>query len=160
MAQRRPKITSDDVPLPDEQTIDLSSKIDEPELLVVTNESLKEAGAKEFADWLSFMEEEVEIVIGVSEDPNAENPVSCGVNGEIKYIRRGVQTRLKRKFLDSLIKVRFKVATEQYRDKKGLDQTRVVRKPMLAYQISITDHGNVDPQRSQAWFSYMQQHAQ
>lgn len=150
---RRAKIETGDVAGPEEQVVDLSSTIEKPEPVIASSGDMENPATKEYMRWIAFMEEEVMISIALSDNPNAENPVTCGNNGEIKRLERGKPYRIKRKFLDSLIKTTFKVVTEQYEDDNGLKQTRIRRKPAAAYPISILDHGP-NPELSQRWFQF------
>lgn len=151
---KRAKIETQDVAGPDEQVVDLASTIERPETaILVAGADMQNPATQEYMRWIAFMEEEVTISIALSDNPHAENPVTCGNNGETKKLERGRPHRIKRKFLDSLIKTTFKVVTEQYIDDNGLQQTRIRRKPASAYPISILDHGP-NPQLSQRWFEF------
>lgn len=152
MSSRRPKINSNDVEPPKTQEVDLASDIESPEVAIMHGNVDNPINA-EYLKWMNFMEEDVVITINHSDNPNAENPVSCGVNGEIKLLERGKPHKVKRKFLDSLIKSTYRVITENYKDKDGVDQTRVKRIPAQVYPISVMDHGP-DPELSQRWFMY------
>ncbi len=155
---RRAKIETGDVQGPDEETIDLASTIEHPETAIPVAGDMRDPATQEYMRWIEFMEEEVVIVIALSDNPHAENPVSCGNNGEIKHLERGRPHKIKRKFLDSLIKHKFKVVPELYTDENGLKQTRIVRRPSAVHPISIMDHGK-DPMLSQRWFEHRNREA-
>ena len=108
---------------------------------------------EEYLQWIAFMEEEITISIALSDNKFAVDPVPCGVNGQIKRIKRGEPTKIKRKFLDALIQVEFSVRPVQYEDENKLKQTKLVKQPRLAYPVMILDHGS-DPVRSQRWFQW------
>jgi len=107
----------------------------------------------EYMQWIAFMEEEVVIVVGLSDSEFAVDPVPCGVNGTIHKIKRGEPTKIKRMFLDALIQIEFTVKTVEYEDDNRLKQTKLVKMPKMAYPISIMDHGP-DPVKSQRWFQW------
>ena len=152
MSARRPKINSSDVELPENKEVDLASNIDTPEV-AIAHAGVDNKLQQEYLAELAFMEEELVILINLSDDPNAEDPVPCGNNGSVKFLKRGEPHKIKRKYLDSIIKTRYRVVTENYKDKDNVDQTRVRRIPSQVYPISILDHG-INPERSQRWFMY------
>lgn len=155
--QKKAVITSSDGPIPAQHTIDLSSTVEEverPDLAVVTDETLDSPILKEYADELAFMEDILTIVVAKSEDKNAPNPVTCAVNGETRFLERGKQYRLQRKFVDALIVTSYRPETIQFKDKLGLDQTKIENVPVLINNISILH----DPagELGNRWFLYKQ----
>lgn len=134
---RRPQINTNELEQTNEQTIDLASTIENPEMAIVTDESLDSPHLKEYLSEMKFMEDKVEFIVSESEDPNAPNPVSCGVNGEIKHFKRGEPYTAPRKFLNALINTVFRVETRAYKDEQGLDQTEIKKIPMSGLNISI-----------------------
>lgn len=152
----RPRIETNDVDLPDAQTIDLSSSIDKPDLAVVMDEDLKSKNVQEYNAYLAFFEQPVTFVVNESEDQNAPKVVSTGNNGVVHFLERGKQYTLPRKFIDSLINVVHKITTQTYKDAEGLEQTRMIKTPTAAYSVSIIH----DPAGSQGhrWFMHKLQH--
>ena len=148
----RPKISTNDLAPAQEQTIDLASTIEKPEMAVVTDESLDSPYLKEYLKELEFMKQEVEFVVAPSEDKYAPNPVNCGVNGDIRFLQRGQRYRLPRMFLNALINTVFRVETRVYKDANGLDQTEIKKIPTSALTISVFD----DPagETGRRWLEY------
>lgn len=131
--------------------------LDRPDLIAVTGDTLDSPIVKEYARDLAFMEDELTISISQTTDKNAENPVPCGCNGEVKWLRRGELYKIKRKFVDSLIKVEDAVETQQYKDKDGVDQTRVIRTPALKYPVNV--HNDPAGELGRRWFEHQCKHA-
>lgn len=150
--RQRAQINSNELELADEQTIDLASTIEKPEMAIVTDESLDSPHLKEYLNELNFMKQEVEFMVSPSEDPNAPNPVTCGVNGVIHYLKRGETYKLPRMFVNALINTVFRVETRTYKDENGLDQTEIKKIPTNAFNISIT----YDPagETGRRWLQY------
>lgn len=140
MARPRKDITSSDVEGPQGSSIDLSSGIEQverPDLITVTDDTLASPHVAEYAKDLKLMEDVLTVVIGETTDPNADNPVHCAVNGEKRSLMRGVEYKLQRKFVDSLIKREDRIKTVNFKDAEGVDQTRVDKIPALRYPLSI-----------------------
>lgn len=68
---------------------------------------------------LAFMEEEIQVVVHETDDPNAENPIIVGNNGIFKEFFRGHTTLAKRKFVDGLIVKSSRVTTPEKLNKAG-----------------------------------------
>ena len=151
MAAKLPQHNSTDFKGPDNYEIDLSSTLDEierPDLAVVTNADLNSPHVTEYNRDLAFMEDILEILVHKSEDKHAPDPVTCGVNGVIKVIKRGERFKMARKFVDALIKTSFRTETVQYKDENGIDQTKIEHIPVqnCAVQI-VNDPAPVDVAR-------------
>jgi len=156
--KRRASIKTEDVTNTDEVVIDASSNIalddiDRPDLAVVTGEDMESPHVQEYVKELAFMNEKITIMVPESSDPNAINPVLAGVNGEIRAFNRGQEYTVERKFVDSLIKHEDKVTTRQYKDAEGLDQTEIVRKPVLKHPVAIINDPSGESGRR--WFNYV-----
>lgn len=152
MTNRRgkiPAVTNADV---NEVTETVIETLPDPEVVECHSNKFGKLDA-EYMEWIKFMEEEVVIMIGLSDSEFAVDPVPCGVNGQIRKIKRGEPTKIKRKFLDALIQIEFKVKPVEYEDDRKLKQTKLVKLPRMAYPISIIDHGP-DPKKSQRWFQW------
>ena len=92
------------------------------------------------ADWLddvAFMEEEIEIIVMESSDPNAENPVTVGNNGVFKQFFRGKPTVCKRKFADCLIVKSGRVTTPKVKNAAGEDAFAIRQQSAHMYPFSI-----------------------
>lgn len=152
----RSRIETNDAGLPPTQTVDLASTIDKPELAVVADEDMNSPGVAEYTRYIAFFEEPVTFVVAESEDPNAPKTVTTGNNGVVHFLERGKQYTLARKFVDSLINVVYRITTQTYKDENNLDQTRLIKTPTTAYNISILN----DPSGEQGrrWFLHKIQH--
>jgi hypothetical protein len=138
--RKKADIRTSDVEGPKGSTVDLSSgieQIERPDLITVTDDTMQSPHVKEYARDLAFMEDILTIMVGESTDPNADNPVLCSVNGEKRSLMRGVEYKLHRKFVDSLIKREDRIKTVNFRDPENVDQTRVDKIPALRYPLSI-----------------------
>lgn len=147
----RAKVETRDVNVPEGRTIETGIE-DEFELAVVTDEDMDKPHVKEYARDLAFNEDKITFTIGMDNNPNAEDPVPCGVNGEYKYLKRGVKHTLPRKFVDSLIKTTQTVKPETYEDANGLKQTRLKTKFTAVYPISI--HHDPAGEVGVRWFEH------
>ena len=155
--KKRASIESNDVEQPAGSSIEMPSSvatedIERPDLIMVTDENLDSPVVAEYAKDIKFMEDILTITIGESTDKNAENPVHCGVNGEVRRLMRGQEYKLARKFVDSLIKREDGVKTVNYKDDQGVDQTRIEKQPALKYALSI--HHDPAGETGRRWFQH------
>ena len=153
----RASITTSDVELRDAVSIDLSSSIhsddiDRPDLVVVTDDTLASPIVSEYVKDLKFNEDILTFSISETTDVNAENPVGAAVNGQVGKFYRGVEYKVPRKMIDSLIKVEDRVKTVQYKDADGVDQTRIEKVPALKYALSI--HHDPAGEVGRRWFQH------
>ncbi len=109
-------------------------------------------GGDLYSKEIAFMEEKVTFMIAETTDKTAEIVVSVSVNCETKLLERGKPYTLPRKFLNALIARKGEVATENYKDKDGVDQTRTRIKYMPVHAITVLD----DPSgaNGRAWFEW------
>jgi len=167
MTAKKPQITSADAELPENQDVDISSYMDDDdiEVQIAGANTLQDDRMKAFLveekAMRAFMEEPITFTIAESDDPNAPNPVAAGVNGVIKHFTRGEVYTVPRKFIDSLIKVTWRVKTVNYEDKDKLMQTRIERVPHLAYPLQILNDpsGMGSSDRGRRWFLHQQKNA-
>ena len=166
-AKKIPQITSADAELPDTQEVDISSFMDDDDIEiqvadagVLTDEAAKQRLAEENA-MRAFMEEPLTFTIAETDDPNAPNPVSAGVNGAVKHFTRGEVYTAPRKFVDSLIKVTWRVKTINYEDENKVMQTRIERVPAMVYPVQIMHDpsGMGQNDRGRRWFLHQQKNA-
>lgn len=156
--QSTARIESTDIDLGDDKEYLLGTSAETPDLIVVTDDGIGTPWIKQYADELKFNEEVVEFHIALSEDPQASQVIEGGCNGEMFRVERGMVTKLKRKLLASLIGRTHDISTKEYTDDEGLKGTKIVKKPITPYSVSITN----DPSGTHAgsvgrrWFSYMQ----
>jgi hypothetical protein len=139
-------VESKDIGDPADQLIDMPSKVktaeierpDQTEMVAVVDEDLNSPNLSAYVKEMAFMKQGIDVIVGESTDPNAEQIVASGVNGNYRYFTRGkVYRDVPRMFIDSLLKRTGGVETEQYMDKQGVTQTRVNKSNAATYPISI-----------------------
>ncbi len=74
---------------------------DQPDIQLVSQTDLASAASDE-----KFMHEDVTVVIMPTTDPNAAPYATLSVNGEMKIVSRNVPTRIKRKHLEVLARMK------------------------------------------------------
>jgi len=158
----RASIQTSDVETPAATTVMMESdvateNIERPDLAIVTDESLQSPYVQEYIKDLKFMEDIITFSIGESTDKNAENPVPAGVNGAVRFFTRGVEYKVPRKFVDSLIKREDSIKTVNYKDADGVDQTKIEKVPAMKYPLSIIHDPAGDLGRR--WFQHQQKNA-
>jgi len=140
MSKKLPSHSSSDFEGPGNFEIDLSSTLDEierPDMAVVTDADLNSPHVLEYAKDLAFMEDMLTIQVAKSEDRNAPDPVSCGVNGVPKLFKRGEVYKVAHKFVDALIKTSFRTETIQFKDANGIDQTKIEQIPVHNVTVQV-----------------------
>ena len=158
----RASIQTSDVEGPAATTVMMESDVEtdnivRDDLAIVTDDTLQSPAVAEYVKDLKFMEDIVTFFIGESTDKNAENPVPAGVNGAVRLFTRGVEYKVQRKFIDSLIKREDQVKTVNYKDSEGVDQTKVEKVPAMKYALSIIHDPAGDLGRR--WFQHQQRNA-
>lgn len=156
----RPMIDTSDVAGEVNTGIDLASTktteqihqtLEDINLAIVTDESLKSPSVDKYAKDLAFMEQKVTFV--VAPGTKEEAPViTLGVNGQNVNVVRGQPIRCARKFLNTLFTFVHEMATDHYQDKDGLTQTRLVKRQVPAFQTSIME----DTPEGRSWFAQQQ----
>lgn len=94
---------------------------------------------KQYAADLKFNEEIVEITIAEDNSEFPVDPVYMGCNGKEVYVRRGVPTKIKRKFVESLCSPLIRVNTKQTKNNLGEDATEIEQRRSLQYPFQISD---------------------
>lgn len=161
--RRRVQIQSTDVGMPEDRDVDIGiiRPLDDDQIYIAQEGDLKDpriaAALKEERDMKAFMEQEVKFMIAESNDENAPNPVSCGVNGVRRDFWRGREYTDKRMFVDSLIKVVRKVKTVNFKNADGVDDTRMEVRSVLLHPLQIIDDPAGDLGRR--WFKHQQENA-
>ena len=158
---KRPQIQSSDVALPDDRILDASidRPLDDDKIYIAQDGDIKDERIKAALDetkaWKAFMKEKVTFMIAETDDPNAPNPVSCGVNGVHRHFLRGRRYTDMRCFVDSLIKCRRTVKTREIKTPDGIDDTEIKLTSVLAYPVQIFD----DTPLGNRWFEHQQRNA-
>ncbi len=113
------------------------------------NEFFDEFETVDTPDWkdkakaAAFYEEEVEIVISETDNPNAEHLIQLGVNGVNQFLVRGMPTIIKRKFVEGLCRARpGNVTTNEFIDPNGNRSTRVNTTFGLKYPFRVLRDSN------------------
>lgn len=120
------------------------SLVSAEEILIAPSEEVILAGSvdKTFMAQLAFNEEIVEIVIDESSDPNAENPVVVGVNGQYEYFARGEPKVVKRKFVDALCARNVNIRTTETRNNLGELGTKINQSSALRFPFTMLRDDN------------------
>jgi len=94
---------------------------------------------RDYTEQLKFNEEIVEITIAqdTSEFPRDPVPVSC--NGKQVFIKRGVPTKIKRKFVECLCSPLVRVTTKQRKNNLGEDVTELNQHRSLEFPFQLQD---------------------
>jgi hypothetical protein len=93
-----------------------------------------------YAAELAFMEEEVEVRVEESTDPNAEPVVSVFNNGIAQYFVRGQTQRVKRKFVEVL--ARAKQTSVSTVEDRNTGNVAIKRNTSIRYPFSMTRDDN------------------
>lgn len=92
---------------------------------------------------LKFNEEPVTIHLHESTDPNADNVVPVGVNGEMRWLQRGREFTLARKFVERLALARpSSIQTYETRDFDGNRAIGIRKHTALKYPFSVIRDDN------------------
>lgn len=103
---------------------------------IVTVENLSPGDG--YAAELAFMEENVEVMVHDSTDPNAENPVQVSCNGRNQFFWRNQPQVVKRKFVEILARAKTTaISTVEARDLTGERTMRIDRSSALRYPFSV-----------------------
>lgn len=117
MAARKKPVDVRDLEGPAEQLaeIEAGGVVDMSDLVApVVNGPSQE----DYNEALAFNNQIVEIRLAESDDPNAEDPVPVGVNGRMVYIPRGVPVKLRRCYIENLLRaINTNVRTEEVLDR-------------------------------------------
>ena len=120
--------------------------IEEPPIIETLNDP---ANWDEKATRLAFYEEPVEIFLHETTNPTEEQLVFIGVNGEAKWLVRGRNHVLKRKFIETLARAKpTSIQTVETRGADGERVSEVRRHTALKYPFSIVRDDNP---RGSAW---------
>lgn len=90
------ELLSDDLPIRDVPALDTDDRSDD--IIVASADMI----AKDYADELAFMEEEVVIILNRGREKHAPLFEQVGVNGKIIWIKVDEPTRVRRKYLEVL----------------------------------------------------------
>ena len=138
MAAKQNTISTSDVDLQDPLFNDLNLGEETPDLAIVTEDSMKSERLKQYTSELAFMEDMLTFTIGMSELPNAPDPIECAVNGEKRIYYRGRQYKDKRKFINAMINVSWNIDVVNRKDPvTGLDMSTIKRTPFNPISINI-----------------------
>jgi hypothetical protein len=92
---------------------------------------------KDYLEALRFNEDILEIMIHESTNPNDENPVTVGNNGQTVTLDRGKPYRIKRKFVDSLIVKNTLVSTPEYTNNGGERAFKITQRSAMKYPFEV-----------------------
>ncbi len=93
---------------------------------------------KEIAEYEAFMESPVTIEINETTDVNAPPQVFVGVNGDARWLPRGVPVRLQRKFVERLAQAQeMRFSTVNNKDQDSDQGMKILRKTAQSYGFSV-----------------------
>lgn len=102
-----------------------------------------------FMKELKFMEEFVGVLIPKGSNPKAEEQyIDVGNNGTKQFIERGVEQKVRRKYVEVLARAkRDEITTPEYIDATGARATKLIKTPSLLHNFQVTE----DTQEGRAW---------
>jgi hypothetical protein len=101
-------------------------------------EAITEREFTDMAEYEKFMEEPVVISVNETTDKNAPWVVPIGVNGDFRYLPRGIPIRVPRKFIERLAQAQeTRLSTKQNTDHESSNAMRVTAKTASAYGFSV-----------------------
>lgn len=118
---------------------------------------VEEAGAKQYAEDLAFMEEELEVMLAPSanQDDTTRLVGPVCVNGVGQYFIRGQWVKCKRKFLGALLRAKQESWSFGYQ-RLADGQTRDTQTAMQNNRYQLAGVRDQNP-KGQTWLSAMQQ---
>lgn len=106
-------------------------------------------GFKDRADLLAFLDEECEVIVAKTNDPNADPCPGFWVNGRSQYFPRGVRVKCRRLFVEKLARTATTTyQQEEYLDGKGNRAMRNIPTTSLAFPFTVVHDPNP---RGHAW---------
>jgi len=112
----------------------------EPTLIERQSDGL---GFKSHAKLLAFAEEPVTFMIHETSDINQSRYVQVGNNGQNKWLFRGVNYTLPRKFVEQLLRAKpVSIATPESRDDDGFRTTTIKKTSAMLYPLTIIEDKN------------------
>lgn len=109
-------------------------------------------GFKEKADALAFNEEVVTVVVHTTDDENAENPIEVGVNGRKQFFMRGVEQKVRRKYVEVLARAKVTKYAQNIKASDPQEFNRMRPTTALRYPFSLIHDPNT-AKGGQAWLS-------
>ena len=98
---------------------------------------------KTLAEYEKFMEEPVVIEILTTTDPNAPKAVFIGVNGDSRWLPRGMPLKLQRKFVERLAQAQeMRYETKRSKDPESDMGMDTLRSTAQSYQFSVLEDKN------------------
>lgn len=105
--------------------------------------------SKDKLEALAFMEEEITVLVHESTNPVDEQLVEVWNDGTPQRFQRGVEQRVKRKYVEVLARAKKTVhRNEKYKDSNGDDAYRYPSSTALKYPFSVVEDANP---RGKAW---------
>jgi hypothetical protein len=142
------RVTSEDLPVAPEKTVSFDNGTRKEE----GSEIIIESGAANFSEkaaMLAFMEEEVRVIISEADGKNPETHVFLAVNGigpgpgGVKWVPRGVEVSMKRKFLNVLAGARqVKYTNYEETNTEGVRESKQRATANDRYPFSVVEDQN------------------
>ena len=146
--ERKPKVESNNDVIEAQGTLPVTGSVKRDQLIKEVEPHTDMTRIDSKAEELKFMEEPVVIVIHESQSPNEEPVVHIGVNGDNVWIRRGVETKVRRKHVLNLLTARpISYSTVEGMDRDGAKTVNLKSRTSLKYPFAVID----DTQKGREW---------
>ncbi|HLP99218.1 MAG TPA: hypothetical protein VK149_12325 [Sideroxyarcus sp.] len=131
-------VHSESIPLAQPAAIEIPETghiVREPEALVPADTN---ALNKQYADALKFDQDELTILLEPSSEENAPTVIDVSVNGRTEWVRVGVETKLKRCYVEGLLRSK-PVSIQTSHEDVGAKviNNRILRNTRAKYPLSI-----------------------
>lgn len=104
---------------------------------------------QEWVDMMAFMNEDVEVRIGETTDPQAERVFEININGKLELFARGETKTVKRFFVDRMMRMKqTRYSQKEIIDDEGVKQIVNIPHTSIKYDFAITRD---DSPHSKAW---------
>ncbi len=120
-----------------EISLEGDAEISRPSLEVIEGPSAGDKAAR-----LAFLEEPVTIIVSESTDPNAEDPISVGINGRQVFIRRGEPVIVKRKYVEKLARAKRESFSQNLQNTDPQRYNRLNMHTALIYPFTVIEDRN------------------
>ncbi len=112
-----------------------SEALDKVVLAQVTDQPMDD----DYVSMMAFMNEPVEIRIGVTTDPQAEQIFELTINGRLELFRRGETKTVPRYFVDRLLRMKqTRYSQKETFDEEGIRQIVQIPYTSIKYDFAIT----------------------
>lgn len=109
--------------------------LERPVLAKVTDQPMDD----DYISMMAFMAEPVEIRIGVTRDPQAEQIFEININGRLELFRRGETKTVPRYFVDRLLRMKeTRFSQQEFINAEGVKDIKQIAHTSIKYDFAIT----------------------